>query len=164
MKFQSSDSSTPDISYTYSGDCSDYLKPEKCSLKSWGVKLTIDDTDSGIVLIYLYEIETHTFIHYVKCSYNQNVFTNSEQPEFNSCKDLKLNNFFILKGLLKIKSRPGILQLENEFIVGTRGEVKAEYTASCCSTKLEVDATNTEGGTNSKVIDVEKSKQKSLQL
>ncbi|KAE8752858.1 hypothetical protein FOCC_FOCC000203 [Frankliniella occidentalis] len=57
-------------------------------------------------------------------------------------------------GLLTITSQPRGVQFRTEFISGTREEVKAYYSASCCSKKVDITVTDLKGNTNRKTFDV----------
>ncbi|KAK3921868.1 ABC transporter A family member 8 [Frankliniella fusca] len=57
-------------------------------------------------------------------------------------------------GLLTISSQPRGVQFRTEFTSGTREEVKAYYSASCCSKRVDITATDLKGNTNRETFDV----------
>lgn len=57
-------------------------------------------------------------------------------------------------GLLSVITYPKGIQFRTDFVSGTREKVIAYYTASCCSKKVEVIATDLRGNTNRQTFDV----------
>lgn len=57
-------------------------------------------------------------------------------------------------GILRVQSSPKGLLLRDTFIAGTKREVKASYTASCCSPRVTVTSYDLAGNQKSITIDV----------
>lgn len=57
-------------------------------------------------------------------------------------------------GLLRVASKPTGLIIRNAFTAGTNGEVKATYSASCCSTKVTISAADLAGNQRTVTLDV----------
>ncbi|CAH0388448.1 unnamed protein product [Bemisia tabaci] len=46
-----SDTTGPDIDYSYNGDCRDAWTPQTCSTAVWGADITVSDTESGLLRV-----------------------------------------------------------------------------------------------------------------